>query len=459
MPADHPVRKLPRKWWEWDYIAGCAEAVGCLSADATALGLGVGDEPLIFYFANYCGKVIATDLYGADTAWKHARFDHASRVLDTSPIPYPRERVEVRNVDMRDTGIADRSVDLVWSCSSIEHVPTLIDLFRVFAEIDRVLKVGGHAIITTEFCITGNPYILPGVNAWNHEIFEAIVGSLPGYTWLGARDFSFNALHPGNAARPRRYLPTSYLPASSELMFSFRRGDTLARPVGLSVIVPFGFVIRKTSEDGVVPFEEAAIQDRLKTFSTGLQAFFAGRNDEAVSTLEGVYREAVDDIQLRHFAFRWLIDARARRGEMRSAGQFADRIEEFLQILPSSPVQDADCLDICGYLVGECGRYEQALAVYRRCLLSPSTSRDHVLELCVRYLELAARGKVGDEPQEVVAAVVADLVQYGMTRSELEATFMRPALARLPAKTVVQVRERVEKRVSFAIDALRVRES
>jgi len=64
MPADHPVRKLPRKWWEWDYIAGCAEAVGCLSADATALGLGVGDEPLIFYFANYCGKVIATDLYG-----------------------------------------------------------------------------------------------------------------------------------------------------------------------------------------------------------------------------------------------------------------------------------------------------------------------------------------------------------------------------------------------------------
>src|SRR5690606_24278187 len=61
-----------RKVWEWDYIADCAAQLGLLDGRTTAIGLGVGNEPLIFHFANGCGQVIATDLYNSETAWQDA---------------------------------------------------------------------------------------------------------------------------------------------------------------------------------------------------------------------------------------------------------------------------------------------------------------------------------------------------------------------------------------------------
>jgi SAM-dependent methyltransferase len=441
MPADHTERHLPRKWWEWDYIADCAESMGLLTPTTTALGLGVGNEPLIFHFANSCGKVVATDLYSTETAWKEARFAEARRVLDASPISFPRERVEVLNADMRSTGLDTGSVDLVWSCSSIEHVPTLVDLFAVFSEIHRVLKIDGHAILTTEYCITGNPYLLPGVNAWNREIFDLMVASLPGFELQGAVDLSFNALHPGNAARPRRYMPVSFLPASSKLMSYYHRAGTMANPVGLSIIVPIAFVLKKISLAGVVPWEKAAVPQQLRTFSEGVHAFFAGDSDKAVEKLEMIYEGAADDIQLRHLAFRFLIDARARRGEMEGREEFADRIQEFLKLAPAGPVQDADCLDICGYLLGECGRVDEALAVYERCLLSPSTSKDHVFELALRYVELVTKNQVRADAHTVVASVLADLMQFGMTGEEMNRAFFKPAASKLPTDLVAMIRK------------------
>ncbi len=456
MPSDHPIRLQPRKWWEWDYIADCAEQIGVLSSSTTALGLGVGDEPLIFYFANKCKKVIASDLYSAETAWKEARFSNTARVLDASPIPYPRDKVQVINADMRNTGVADRSIDLVWSCSSIEHVPTLVDLFAVFKEIDRILCVGGHAILTTEFCVTENPYLLPGVNAWNPEIFDLMVRSLPGFEMVGEIDLSFNSLHPGNAAHPRRYLPISSLPGSSKLMSYNHRAGTLANPVGLSIIVPIAFVIRKTSNSGVVDWDKASVPDRLRTFSDGMRAFFAGDNDVACNKLQSVYDEAADDLQMRHLAFRFMIDARARRQEARKPDEFADRIEQFLEVIPAGPVQDADCLDICAYLIGECGRTDRALTIYERCLASPSTSRDHVFELSIRYLALAADRGSPKRATEVVISILADLMQYGMNGSEMEISFFNPAAEKIDASLIDSVRRGVSQTLSQTINNLKV---
>ena len=94
MPENYPLRRSPRKWWEWDYIADCAEQLGVLAPTTTAVGLGAGDEPLIFYFADKCRRVIASDLYSPNTVWREARFANTSRILDASPIPYPRSRVD-----------------------------------------------------------------------------------------------------------------------------------------------------------------------------------------------------------------------------------------------------------------------------------------------------------------------------------------------------------------------------
>lgn len=454
MRPDDFGRRLPRKWWEWEYIAECAEILGLLRRGSTALGLGVGFEPLIFHFAHHCQRVIATDLYSPDTPWTEARFKSAQQVLDSSPFPYPQDRVEVRNADMRRTGAASSSIDFVWSCSSIEHVPTLRDLFLVFAEISRILKIGGHAILTTEFCVTGNPYLLPGVNAWNNDIFETIKDALPGFEFLGSADLSFNSLHPGNAPRPRRYLPLSSLPASAPHFSYYHRSGSIANPVGLSIIVPIAFVLRKISNTPVADWDAVEIPTRLRTYSDGVGAFFNGKNDIAINKLGEVYRSTNDDLQLKHLAFRFFIDAKARSGFMLRRKVFIDTIEEFLMQLPKGPVQDADALDICGYLLGECGRIGRAMEVYRKCILSPSTSREHVFQLLLRYLALAAKSGVASEATEFTATIIADLVQFGISSSELNRLWLEPLAKKMGTDMAEQVMVHVRQRLARAIDAL-----
>ncbi len=440
MPQDNAYRLTPRKWWEWDYIAGCAETLGLMRDDATALGLGVGDEPLMFHFANHFGKVIATDLYSADTAWKEARFVDAERVLDASPIDYPRSRISIRNADMRSTGVPAASVDMVWSCSSIEHIPTLIDLFAVFAEIDRVLKPGGHAIITTEFCVTRNPYLLPGVNAWDDQILDLMKRCLPAFEWLGGTDLRFNALHPGNATRPRRYaLPFSHLPACDPRISYIHRGGTLANSVGLSVIVPIAFVVRKKAAGGICGWADAPVAPWLRQFAEGLSAFFGGANESARDALDGIVQSRPHDLQTRHIAFRFAVDARARLGEQENPERLAERIHGFLSTVPAGPVQDADCLDICGYLLGESGEYRRALEVYELCLHSPSTDRPHVFELLVRYLTLAEKYRLADRAIPVAAGVLADLCQFGLSGAEYRRAFVEPAKQKMSRRLVQRV--------------------
>lgn len=418
MPADYETRFMPRKWWEWDYIAQCAEQLGLMSESGTALGLGVGAEPLIFYFAQHFGSVIATDLYSADTVWKEARFGNSEVILNQSPIAFPRQRVSIRNADMRSTGVPDLSVDVVWSCSSIEHIPTLRDLFLVFKEIDRVLKPGGHAILTTEYCVTSNTYLLPGVNAWSADILSIVKDCLPGFEWLGATDLAFNATHPGNAARPRRYLPLSSI--GSTPFLQYRRSGTLAVPVGLSVVVPIAFVIRKQSERGVPAWEDIALPDWMREYSDGLWNFFDGNYVSARDKLENVMRSRPSDIQSSHIAFRFAIDARARLGELEERKAFLDRILDFLDTVPPSPVQDADCLDMCCYFLGECGDIAKALDTYELCLYSPSTGKEHLFQLLIRYLSLAGKHGAADRAVRVAADILSDMIPFGLREAELK---------------------------------------
>ena len=456
MPPDYFVRKLPRKWWEWEYISECAETLGVLNPASTALGLGVGFEPLVFHFAHYCKRVIATDLYSTDTAWSEARFATTQKVLDSSPIPYPKDRVEVRNADMRQTGADSSSIDFVWSCSSIEHVPTLKDLFLVFAEISRVLRVGGHAILTTEFCVTGNPYLLPGVNAWNRDILEAVKLALPGCEFLGPTDLAFNSLHPGNTARPRRYLPVSSLPAAAPNFSYYHRSGCIANPVGLSIIVPIAFVLRKVSNAPVSDWDGVKLPTRLRTFSDGMDAFVGGKNDMAIAKLGDVYRSTDDDLQLKHLAFRFFIDAKARSGHMAQPKEFADTIEDFLMHLPNGPVQDADALDICGYLLGECGQIDRAMEIYRKCILSPSTNQEHLLDLLVRYMELAAKCGEASAASEFTSTIIADLVQFGLPNSELTKLWWEPMSHRAGAGPAQDVLVRARRHLAPAIEALAI---
>src|ERR1043166_8853092 len=75
---------FPRKIWEYAYIAQAARALGVLDS-AAALGIAVGTEPLIFYFARHMRSVTATDLYAPDSPWTEVQLDDSIKVLDLAP--------------------------------------------------------------------------------------------------------------------------------------------------------------------------------------------------------------------------------------------------------------------------------------------------------------------------------------------------------------------------------------
>jgi SAM-dependent methyltransferase len=141
-----------RKVWEYIQVYRGLLHLDLLQEDAQTIGLGVGHEQLIYAFANRCGKVVATDLYGSAT-WNTAAMT-VEQVYEKSPFPYRRDRLTVQHMDMTQIEYPDEQFDFVWSCCSIEHVNNFADLHQVFREIHRVLKPGGIAALTTEYNMT-----------------------------------------------------------------------------------------------------------------------------------------------------------------------------------------------------------------------------------------------------------------------------------------------------------------
>jgi SAM-dependent methyltransferase len=420
MPPDYGHRANLRKWWEWDFLAKSAEELGVLNSDSVGVGLGVGDEPLIFYFANYCKKIIATDLYSASTIWKEARFAQVEAVYQNSPIPFPRDRVEVRHADMRTLGMPNASADFAWSCSSIEHVPTLRDLMLVFDELARVLKIGGYALLTTEFCLTQPPYVLPGVNAWDPNLFVALANALGAFEFVGVTDLSHNFAHPANAPKARRHRPAGMnrLPAVP-LQASYRAGQ-MANMVGLSVITPIAFVLKRR-EGSNAAWNDLEICDDVRVFSESVAQLKCGQNKQVVRQLEPLFADGPDRLSLQfyHHVGRYFVESLALdRGSTHP--HVASTIDRFIQHLPHGDVQDADCLDMVGYLLGEAGNYKESAHVYRLAMNSPSTSQDHVVKLAFDYCRVMKRAGHFRRAVDEAVPVLCDLVTSGIPVHEFE---------------------------------------
>ncbi len=160
-----------RKAWEFIQVYQGLKQLGLLNGDSQALGLGVGQESLIFALANVCQHVVATDLYESQD-WSTAALS-VQEVYQKTPFPYPVDRLSVRHMDMRRIEYPDTSFDFVWSCCAIEHVPNFRDLHQVYQEIHRVLKPGGIAALTTEFNNTDRPSYEPHLLFTDRQWMEA----------------------------------------------------------------------------------------------------------------------------------------------------------------------------------------------------------------------------------------------------------------------------------------------
>jgi SAM-dependent methyltransferase len=146
-----PAALVERKQWERGMLALFLAEAGALTADSRVLAIGAGSEPVLFWLANRVGTVVATDIYGEG---KFAGREAAVSMLEDpsafSPVDYPRERLEVRRMEAGHLEFPDESFDVAYSLSSIEHFGSPAEIARSAAEMGRVLKSGGVAVVATE---------------------------------------------------------------------------------------------------------------------------------------------------------------------------------------------------------------------------------------------------------------------------------------------------------------------
>ncbi len=159
VPERDPKQHIERKVWEFAMVMLFLKETGHLDGRSRVLSVGAGDERVLFWLTNHVGQVVATDIYGEGS---FAHREAAPSMLEDPAAHAPAyewrpERLEVHKMDGRALAFPDASFDAVFTVSSIEHFGGPADIARASAEIGRVLKPGGHAIIVTEYLARLHP--------------------------------------------------------------------------------------------------------------------------------------------------------------------------------------------------------------------------------------------------------------------------------------------------------------
>src|SRR5918992_5047543 len=146
---------IHRKDWEWAMSVVAMRRFGKLNKNSTALGVGAGKEILLFYLANHLEHVYATDLYAGDWTKVWAPPDMIKNAKRYAPFEYNESALTVMRMDSTKLEFPSESFDIAFSISSIEHFggKNHSGALRCLKEIERILKTGGIAVITTEYIL------------------------------------------------------------------------------------------------------------------------------------------------------------------------------------------------------------------------------------------------------------------------------------------------------------------
>jgi SAM-dependent methyltransferase len=121
-------------------------------ADAGARVLTI--DPLIDY-----GSADPSDSYGSvepDTLMQEL-----NRAFGTN--------VDLRRCTIDEAGLPDGSIDTVYCVSTFEHLSSA-DATRAVAEVGRVLKTGGHLVLTIDLFLDLAPFTRRERNQWGTNI-------------------------------------------------------------------------------------------------------------------------------------------------------------------------------------------------------------------------------------------------------------------------------------------------
>jgi hypothetical protein len=155
--VDVPHRKL----WEFCYILRAAEQHGRLEPGRSAVGFGVGQEPIPAALARFDLCVLATDLdaNADESAVWAATGQHLSQAYALSrpeviSDALLEQRMRVRPVDMNDVPDDLGRFDLVWSACALEHLGSPEAGIEFVVRTLDLLEPGGVAVHTTELELT-----------------------------------------------------------------------------------------------------------------------------------------------------------------------------------------------------------------------------------------------------------------------------------------------------------------
>lgn len=146
-----------RKGWEWTHCLYGLKQLGCIRPEASAIGVGVGREPVIFWLANHIDKVVATDLYDnvewTDVNGREASREMVERAKQECQDNVDFNRISFENQDGTALTYADDSFDFAWSLSSIEHFGGHAAAAKALSEMGRVVRPGGIVAVATEWLV------------------------------------------------------------------------------------------------------------------------------------------------------------------------------------------------------------------------------------------------------------------------------------------------------------------
>jgi len=147
-------RDVSQRLWEFAIAYAALESFGLLRAEKTGLSFGAGVEHLLYAISRKVKLLYVTDLYSAGSVWSEANANDARKfVIESAPVPFNPDAIEVRNMDMRKPDLPDASVDFCYSISAMEHIGDDADFIAHLREAGRILKDGGVYLLTTT-CIT-----------------------------------------------------------------------------------------------------------------------------------------------------------------------------------------------------------------------------------------------------------------------------------------------------------------
>jgi SAM-dependent methyltransferase len=207
VPERDPYEHIERKVWEYAMVMLFLADTGHLDGGSRVLSVGAGNERILFWLTNHVERMVATDIYGEGPfAEREAQASMLANPAAHAPAYEWREdALEVHHMDGRRLGFPDGSFDAVFTVSSIEHFGTAPDVARAAAEIGRVLRPGGHALIITEYLV-------------RHHPLDRAIGRL-----ARLRALSRTARDPGHGRRP----------ALAELFAPHELRSLLVEPSGL----------------------------------------------------------------------------------------------------------------------------------------------------------------------------------------------------------------------------------